>query len=75
MLRENNTKIRIPIKKNISLSKIESNEKDDDDESLVAQSDCSGAVRSRQSSEGPSTMLTNPYYWASSKTSSKSAVS
>lgn len=49
--------------------------KDDDDESLVAQSDCSSAVRSRQSSEGPSTMLSNPYSWASSKTSSKSAVS
>lgn len=73
MLCERHKKIRIPMKnKFFYKNKIE---KDDDDESLVAQSDCSGAVRSRQSSEGPSTMLTNAYSWASSKTSSKSAVS
>ncbi|XP_055307101.1 myotubularin-related protein 4 isoform X5 [Sitodiplosis mosellana] len=43
-------------------------ETDDDDESLVAQSDYSGSVRSRQSSEGPSTaLLPKTYSWASSK--------
>lgn len=41
--------------------------KDDDDESLVAQSDCSGSVRSRQSSEGPSTVFSKTHSWASSK--------
>lgn len=40
---------------------------DDDDESLVAQSECSSSVRSRQSSEGPSTVLTKNHSWASSK--------
>lgn len=59
-----NKKRKIPYEKNLNFEI----KKDDEDESSVAQSECGSSVRSRQSSESPSSsVLTKNHSWASSK--------